>query len=174
MTTSNVVERKRLPSRAEDSHTLSERQTTLADSESSQTESSTTLVHLSSTLSEESFPDSQENRLETFQSFKEWLSSFAPTGEGGSEPENEKNLAALREAHPALRHKLATSNFHTDAVADTLADSTRHGLPIRVSLMRLTLLHSTSRYLTLQTRPTNQNRFVLWPQTCVNLIVWWL
>jgi hypothetical protein len=70
--------------------------------------------------------------LETFQSFKEWLSIFAPTGEGGSEPENEKNLAALREAHPALRHKLATSNFHADTVADTLADSTRHGLPIRV------------------------------------------
>lgn len=57
---------------------------------------------------------------------------FAPTGEGGSGPENEKNLAALREAHPELRHKLATSNFRTDTVADTLADSTRHGLPIRV------------------------------------------
>jgi hypothetical protein len=111
MTTSNVVDRKRLPSRAEDSRPSSERQTTLADSESSQTESSTTLVHLSSTLSEESFPDSQENRLETFQSFKEWLSSFAPTGEGGSEPENEKKFSSTTRSTPSASTQVSDLKF---------------------------------------------------------------
>jgi hypothetical protein len=96
MASSNIVAREKLGGNAP------QLSPSASDVSSVQTERSVTLVAESSTPSVEDSEKSSESKLETFQSFKEWLSSFAPKSEGMSQTTLE-NIAALRTKHPELQ-----------------------------------------------------------------------
>ncbi|KAH0559956.1 hypothetical protein GP486_003522 [Trichoglossum hirsutum] len=96
MASSNIVERAKLGDNAPQ---LSR---SISDVSSTQTGSSVTPVTESSAPSVGDSEQSSQSKLETFQSFKDWLSSFAPESDGGSRIALE-NIAALRAKHQELQ-----------------------------------------------------------------------
>jgi hypothetical protein len=110
MTTSNLIERKRIGSGNTLQPACLETLETNQDSRSTRTGSSTTLIPESPDSSDSQLTQSQEGNLETFQSFQDWLATFAPKGgEGDCKPDIEANLAALRLANPELQTEGRTS-----------------------------------------------------------------
>jgi hypothetical protein len=111
MTTSAILERQKIKDRQ-----LSPKGFTMGrDDDQNSTvfsDSSTTAVSSPSTQSLIGLPERRLENVQTFKSFKDWLGSFAPPGQVSDTSEFQKNLEALRLAHPELHGGDKTTKQH--------------------------------------------------------------
>lgn len=99
MATSTMVERTKLRSQGLSTSETSQTEDTHNGSQHLVVDREATLIPTPSTLSQEDLTIPGEERLETFKSFKDWLSSFASQEEEQDVSEIQKNLENLRLAN---------------------------------------------------------------------------
>jgi len=102
MATSTMVETRKLRSRELSPSGTSQTDDADHGSQHLVADSATTLALTPSTLSQEDLAIQNEEKLETFKSFKDWLSSFARKEEEQDVSDIQKNLENLRLANPEL------------------------------------------------------------------------